>query len=215
MANLSYNEEHQRQITLLHLFLPTGYGILYEAVLAVLALVLFNLSTLSTDLLSKSLNTAHPLSAWDLLLQKSLNDLQQYHVVQQGMLFGLWAVAGALIYILLFRMLQLYIGARQSIGTGVKLVRQEHAQGVLHWLATLHDIFLKVIIFAAAATAIAIGVLVCFGIASQKLHDGLSAAFPASVGSYALSLVGALLSVRLIILGLCLLSDHFRNWYMG
>lgn len=213
MAGLSYNEEHQRQIALRHLFLPTGYGILYETIIAILALILFNLSTLSTDLLSKSLNTAHPLSAWNLFLQKILNELQQHHSVQQAVLFGLWAIVGALVYILVFRTLQLFFGVRQSLGTGMRLVHQDHTQGALRWFASLHDGFLKAIIFVAATITILIGVLVCFGIASQELNDGLSATFPANAGALVLSLVGALLSVRLIVLGVSLLSRRFREWY--
>jgi hypothetical protein len=215
MTALSYNEQHTRLWAVRHVFFPSSYGLVAEIIVGGMALVLFNLSTLSNELFSRDLGSkgGDPLEGWDALFTKVLNSGQSHDVVQKILLFLLWAVAGALLYVLVFRLAQLFFGAKTSLSTGMQLVRQEHAVGLLHWLATLHDFFLKLTIIVLGSAAVIAGVLLCFGIASQELQIGLARSFPSNLWPLVLSLFAAALSVRCVALGISLLSARFRSWY--
>ena len=209
----SYNETRHKQLELRHIFFPSIYGFVSETVVAVVALVLFNVSQLSSQLLTKSFGTADPLSLWSQNFGQVLNDAERPHVVQQIFLFVLWAIVGALIYILIFRLIQVIFRVKQSVDSGVMYVRNDHAEGVLHWLASLHDFFLKAVLILLGTAALVVGAIVCFGIASQELSNGLLMAFPGSAGALFISLVAAVLSVRMVVLGFSLLFRRFRIWY--
>lgn len=213
MATLSYNETKDRQLKLRHIFLPSTYGFISEAVIGIVALVVFNVSTLSNQLISKNFDNADPLPVWNRLFKNALEGLQSHSGVQQVLLFLLWAFVGALLYILVFRILQIAFGVKHSVGTGLRFVRQDHSRGIFYWLASLHDFFVAAIIFIFGAGAILFGSVICFGIASQELRIGLTGTFPTSMEALFLSFAAAILSVRLITLGLSLLSSRFRNWY--
>jgi hypothetical protein len=210
---LSYNETKDRQIKLRHIFFPSAYGLISEIIIAVLALVAFNLSELSNQLLSKNFGNTDPLPLWSQLLRKALDSTQNHYVLQQVLLFALWAMVGALVYVLIFRTLQLFFGVKNSVGTGLRFYRQDHARGIFRWLASLHDLFMAMLILSLGGAALAIGSLICFGIASQELRDGLAGTFPANAWPLLISLLAAVLSVRLIALGISLMSRRFRNWY--
>jgi hypothetical protein len=217
MNPLSYNEQHTRQLTLRHLFFPSTYGLVAEILVGIVVLVLFNLSALSNQLFSGELGTkgGDPLAGWDAFFTKLLNSGQGHAVVQRVLLFVLWGLVGALLYVLLFRLAQLLFGAKSSLSTGVQLMRREHTPGLFRWLATLHDFFVSLIIIALGGAAVLGGALLCFGIASQELQDGLSDSFPANAWPLILSLFAAILSVRFVAIGTSLLSARFRNWYIG
>jgi hypothetical protein len=210
---VSYNESQTRQLTLRHLFYPGIYGMAGEAIIAFLALMLFNVSEFSGQLLGTDLD-ASPFSLWDHPLQHLLDKLDGYAATQQVALFLLWSVVGILLYILVFRVLQIILNVRRTVGTGVKLVRKDHQDGFMRWLGSLHDFFVKALVVLAGIAAVAIGSLICFAIASQELRNGLVGSFPANAVSFALSFLAALLSIRLIVLGLTLASRHFRKWYL-
>jgi len=210
----SYNESHARQLTLRHILYPGAYGVISEAVVALLALILFNLSDFSNRLLVSANTEANPLSLWSQPIQRIFDKLDGLAASQAITLFLVWSVVGILLYILIFRALQIIFNVKRSVGAGVEMVRQDHEKGLVYWLGSLHDLFVKVLIFLAGIAAIATGSLVCFGVASQELHRGLIEPFPANAGALALSFIGALLSVRLVALGLTLASRHFRNWYL-
>lgn len=213
MATLSYNETKTKQLKLRHIFLPSAYGFTCEVVIGVVALLVFNASQLSNQLLTKNFDDADPLPLWNHFFTNILDRLQNLPGVQQMLLFLLWAMVGALLYVLAFRTFQAVFGVKRSVGIGVRFMRQEHTKGLLHWLASLHDFFLTSIIFTLGTAALIFGSLVCFSLASQELRNGLTAGFPDSIQHLLISLIAAVLSVRLIALGLSLLSSRFRNWY--
>ncbi len=213
MATLSYNEERRRELKLRHVFWPGIYEFMSETVIAVLALILFNISWLSAQLLSQNLNNVDPLALWSHIARQSLNAIGKHGDMQQIVLFGLWAMVGVLIYILAFRGIQLFAGAEHSVSRGVGYVRREHSKGLVRWLESLHDFFMLTIISIAGVSALLVGAVVCFGTASQELNNGLSEPFPHSVWPLGLSVLAAIVSVRVIILGISLLSPRFRNWY--
>lgn len=210
---LSYNEERMQTSELRHLLPPSGYTLVAEIVVAVVALVLLNLSTLSAPLggAGSSIN-ASPFSLWSQVLDKLLSP-SQHASIQQILLFILWGIVGALIYIFVFRLLQFFIRARSSLQQGVSLIQTEHSQGAMHYFASLHDFFIKLVIALLGAAAILTGALICFAIASQQLSAGLDSSFPASLGNFAIALIGAFLAVRVIAVGVSLLSPRFRDWY--
>lgn len=213
METSSYNELRQKQIKLRHIFYPGNSAMVVEAIAAVLALILFNASQFSNELLGSSQMT-DPLSLGYQPLRHLAGKLDRFALTQQLLLFLLWAVVGILIYILVFRSLQIFIGVKGSVAEGVDLIRADSTNGLLRWLASLHDFFVKVLIVLAGMVAVLVGALVCFGIASQELSNGLLETFPSNAEAFLLSLVAALLSVRLIALGLTLSSRHFRSWYL-
>lgn len=210
---LSYNEEHQKQITARHLIWPDAYGFVSEAVIGIVAVIIFNATNTGSYLLGTAVDTHEVFSYGLQPLDRLLDHLQQYAAVQQVLLFLLWAIVGSLIYVLVFRLAQIFLGVRDSVGQGVQYVQQEHARGIARWLASLHDFFLKAVVVLAGSAAIIISVTLCFGIASQELNNGLAEPFPGNIGSFVLSLVAAILSVRVAVIGISLLSPRFRRWY--
>lgn len=213
METISYNESHNKQLTLRHIFFPGSYGMVSEAIIALLALIFFNISDFSGQLLGSNLG-ASPFSLWRQPLQHLLNKLDGYATIQHLTLFVLWSIVGILIYILVFRTLQILFNVKHAVGTGVELVRQDHEMGLVRWLASLHDFFVKTLILLTGIAAVAVGSLICFGIASQELRNGLVGSFPSNIGAFILSFIGALISVRVVAIGLTLASRHFRNWYL-
>jgi len=213
MAQLSYNEEQQQTSELRHLFLPAGYTLIIELIVAVVALILLNLSTLSGSLggAGNSID-ANPLSLWSRVFDKLLSPSQGAGV-QQVLLFVLWGIVGVMVYVFVFRFLQLFVRASGSLRQGVSLAQTEHSQGIMRYLASLHDIFLKLIIGLLGTAAILTGTLLCFAIASQQLSAGLDNSFPGNLGNFATALVGAFIGVRVITIGISLLSARFRGWY--
>lgn len=208
----SYNESQLRQVRLRHIFFPGTYGLVGEVIVALLALVLFNVSQFSSQLLGGDLN-ATPLSIWFRPLQHIFSKLDHYYIAQRLTLFVVWSIVGILVYILIFRFLQILMGVRRSVSTGVALVHQDPERGFGRWLASLHNFFTKTLVTLIGVVTIASGALVCFGIASQELRNGLLGSFPGNIWPLLLSLVGALISVRVVALGLSLASQRFRNWY--
>lgn len=213
METSSYNELHEKQIRLQHLFYPGAYAMVAEAAAALLALVLFNSSQFSTRLLGTNQATS-PLSLGYQPFRHLLNELDRLAIAQRLSLFLLWAVVGILVYVLVFRFLQIFINVKGSVAEGVALVRNDSQHGLFRWLASLHDFFIKTLVVLAGMAIVLIGALVCFGIASQELRNGFLESFPSNAEAFALSVIGALLSVRLIALGLTLSSRHFRKWYL-
>jgi hypothetical protein len=213
MLTLSHNETEQRQLKLRHVFLPGGYGFAAEVIVAVTALVIFNVTELSNQLLTKNFNDADPLPVWNQIFKSILDAVQSYYIVQQVLLFVMWAIIGALLYILVFRLLQIAFGVKHSVNTGWRYMRNDHARGALHWLASLHDFFLASIVNIAGGLIVLFGSIVCFGIASQELRNALIDTFPTNAWELALALVAAILSIRFIALGLSLISSRFRDWY--
>jgi hypothetical protein len=83
----------------------------------------------------------------------------------------------------------------------------------VRWLASLHDFFIQAIIVLLGTAALLTGAVICFGIASQELSNGLDSSFPGNLGFFLIGFIGALLAVRVIIVGISLLSPRFRAWY--
>ncbi len=213
MAIFSYNEITSRRLELRHIFFPSAYGLVAEIVIALTALTVFNLQALTDQLLSRNIGNVDPLPLWEVRMRQFLDGTQHYQAVERVLLFAAWALFGALMYILIFRLLQAAFGVKSSVGLGVSFVRENSVGGIFYWLASLHDFFIKLIIIVLGGGAFAFGVILCFGIAIQELRNGLAGSFPGSLWLYLLSLVAAVLSVRLIGLGLSLLWPRFREWY--
>jgi hypothetical protein len=210
---LSYNDYNNQKSELRHLFIPSPYNFVAEAIIAVVALILINLSTLSNNLLNANTGVAtSPLSVLQAHVSKILGRTQ-FMFVQKILLFILWAVVGALIYILVFRCLQLFIRLRGSVHEGAQLIESDHSAGAMRYFASLHDFFWKVIIMVSGIAVFLVGVLVCFGIASQELATCLNNTFPENMGPLLLSLVGAFLAIRMAAIGISLMSRRFRIWY--
>jgi hypothetical protein len=95
----------------------------------------------------------------------------------------------------------------------VEFVREDPEHGFVRWLGSLNDIFVKALVFLVGMAAVILGALVCFGIAIQELRVGLARPFPDNIVPLLLSGVGAILSIRFIMIGLSLTSARFRGWY--
>ncbi|HYH36342.1 MAG TPA: hypothetical protein VD706_02465 [Candidatus Saccharimonadales bacterium] len=218
MEVISHNELSSRQLKLRHIFFPGTAAFISETIVALVALFLFNITNLSDHLVSERFRTedaANPISSWPHVVGNMLDGVGQYYIVQQAFLFLMWAIAGALIYILTFRMLQIGFGVGHSVKTGIGYVKQDHQRGVFRWLGSLHDFFITFLTLLLGVAAVTIGAMVCFGIASQELNDALSGNFPGNLLAWTLSLVAAVTSVRIIVFGLTMVSRRFRNWYTG
>lgn len=200
MEVFSYNETKHHQLALRHIFFPSVYGFLTEAVIAILALIVFNATQLNDRLFNKNFGTFDPFALWSQTLKQLADSAGQHHIIQQVFLLGLWAITGALIYVLAFRLIQIFFGVKQSVDSGVRYVRTDHANGLLRWLASLHNFFLKILIGGLGTAAIFIGATVFFGMASQELNKGLAETLPKNVALLLFSGIAAIISVRLIFL---------------
>ncbi len=212
METDSYNEFKKHQTVIRHLFLPNKYMLIGEFIFSVIILMIFNGYWLSSHIFGNEKGDKDPVSFFSDLFNTVLLEVQKEYLIQQISIFMLWAVAGALIYILIFRSLQVFFGVGHSVSEGVSLTRKEHKSGLIRWLSSLQDIFLKSLIIISCLV-ILIGALVCFGAASQELRASLVYDFPRNAYSLVLSLIGAFVSVRFVTLTLCLLSERFRSLY--
>lgn len=211
--NSSYNDSRRYESELHHLFMPSAYTILAEGIVAVIALLLLNFTILNEQIFSASAGiSTNPLSVWGEVLDKWLPGAQS-SVVQRILLFALWSAVGALLYIFVFRIIQMFVRTRDSLERGGQLIQAEHAAGAWNYLQSLHDFFIKLVVVVVGLTAIFTGALLCFAIASQELSIGLNQSLPDNIVPLLISLVGALLGVRVIVVGLSLLSPRFRDWY--
>lgn len=213
LDTVSYNERQRERSELKNIFLPNKYGLIGEATVGLIALVSFNVSSLSGQFLGEDANTSAALSLSLRPFHRLLGRLDQYAGLEQILLFVLWGMAGALIYILGFRILQIVFGVSHSLGTGWGYMRRDSHTGLVLWLASLHDFFVKALIAIVGMVSALSGALICFGIANQELHNGTATSFPRNLLLILVSLFAAALSVRLIVIGLSLTSRHFRNWY--
>lgn len=214
MEILSRNEERHKNLSLRHMFFPDIYGFISEATIAIVALVVFNANKLSNRLLKDNLDESNPFVFSLRAVDRTWSDIQQIYLVQQVLIFLLWAIVGVLIYVLVFRSLQIIFGVKSSIGTGIRLARQENYKGYLRWLVSLHDFSVKMLVALAGLIVFILGAFVCFGVASQELRSGLLHAFPANLQPLLFSFIAGLLSIRLVVIGISLLSSRFRNWYV-
>lgn len=209
----SYNESEHYRSELRHLFVPSVYNFVAEATIAIIALLIFNFSSLNEHVLTASTGiSANPLSVWGSVLNHWLSGAESAFVAH-ALLFAIWAIIGALAYVLAFRFLQIFVRARSSIQRGEQLIQADHAAGAWRYFASLHDFFLRAIIVVAGLAAILTGALLCFGVASQELSTALDTPFPSSLLNYVIALAGTLLTARVITVGLSLLFPRFRNWY--
>lgn len=213
MPSFSYNEAAAQRLQLRHIFIPSMYGAVSEAIIGLLALIVFNIGTLNHQLVANDFHNVDALPLWQQVIRQMLDSLHSHPKIEQAMLFSLWAVTGAILYIVLFRALQTMFGVKRSVGLGVRFVRQDHKRGLFRWLASLHDFFLAAVIIAAGVFVLVVGVLFCFSYASEELKYGLTVAFPGNIKPLLLSGLFAIISVRLVALSLSLLSRRFRNWY--
>lgn len=195
MDIVSYNEQQNRQSGFRHIFFPSLTTFIYEIVIAALALIIFNFRLLDDKLISTQANPDDPLPRSTDLLSNFFSVIQQYEVVRQVLLFALWAIVGVLIYLLIYRIARLI----KSTSGGA--------------FGSLHDYIVRVMTIIAGTMVVLVGVLVCSGVASQELHAGLVGSFPGNLLQLSLSFLLSYLSVRLTILGICLISDWFRRWY--
>jgi hypothetical protein len=210
---LSYTEQKNKEKKLRRIFYPDIFTFCIESIIAIIALVLFNVSDLSARLLYDGPGKNDPFAYTFGLVGNFFDVVQKYYVVQQISLFLLWAIAGSLVYILLFRLLQIIFGVGYSFNEAFSLYKQENGKGVMRWLGSLHDFFIKTFLIICGVLAFSIAFFVCFGLASQELKAGLIYGFPSNLTAIFLSILGAIISVRLIIIGLSLLSTRFLYWY--
>lgn len=214
MSSLSYNDERLRATELRHLFVPTGYAIISEATIALAVLILSNIGTISDALGGNNAAIdSTPLSLWSQIMNGLFDGLQSNLLLQKIALFLLWAVVGALIYILIFRLAQLFTRASDSVRQGAYLVKAEHEAGFLSYLGSLHDFFMRLVVSIVGTAALLVSVLLCLSIADQQLSTGLNTSLPSSLAPLAIAYIGAWLAVRLVIIGMSLLSVRFRIWY--
>lgn len=214
MAYQSYSDELSSTGQLRHLFIPNRYAALSEAVIAAGLLILLNIGTIS-DVLgghSAGINTT-PLSLWHRVIDHTLAGPQANAAVQRGAVIVLWALAGALVYVLVFRLFQVSVRAEGSVRRGAVLVKTQHEQGLMRYFASLHDFFIKALIGSVGFGSLLFGVLICFSIAGQQLGQGLYESFPGNIGYLAVAYLASLLAVRCSAIGLSLLSARFRAWY--
>lgn len=214
MTNPSYNDNQLETSELRHLFIPNRFAVVFETVIAAVLLMLLNLGAIGDALggHSSGIDTS-PLSLWSQVVDRLLSGWSAGSFIQRALLFALWAIVGALVYMLLFRVFQVSVRARNSVRQGNLLVRTEGQQGLVRYLASLHDFFMRSLVIATGVTALVIGALLCFSIASQQLGIGLDTSFPANLGHFTIAYIGALLAVRTVTIGVSLLSVRFRAWY--
>lgn len=212
---LSHNEAVARESTLRYILWPGKYSITAEFIVGCLALILFNITNLSNQWLGRSVGVNDPFAGWSSILSHLLDKLQGYYIVQQAVIFLLWALIGALMYILIFRTLQVSFRTKQTVQAGVDAFKEGQRPGLTRWFTSLHDFFLRLVITIVGFVLIACSSLICFSLASHELKQSLDNSFPANTLTIIICLLMSLVTIRLLVVGLCLTSRHFRQWYIG
>lgn len=210
---MAYNQENQNNLRLRHLFFPNRLSFLFETALSLGLLFVLNLTAFGEKLFENDIDNSDPVSFGEQLFDQQLADFSANRIFEQISVFLMWAAVGMLIYILLFWVAKIISGTFYSLNDGVKKVRTDSTKGFLRWFESLHDFLLKVLLEFGGLILLLFGIFVCFSFASYQLNFGLMVAYPESIERIILSIVSAILAVRLIIVGLCFLLPRFRRWY--
>jgi hypothetical protein len=218
---LSYNEAEAQRQKFRRLFLPGWLNFAAETLLAVVILLALDLSDIQAGLLTGV--NAHgtiiqnPLPFLAHRLSDALNSVSKYHWASQLTVFALWAVLGMLAYLFIYRVAQISNATARSLREGVMYVRADGNQGLHKWLGSLHDVFMKVLLKGAGLILILVGAFLAFSYANLELHIAFSNIYSGYFGkttSFVIGLLSAMLGMRIIIIGLCFLFNHFRRLYL-
>lgn len=216
----SYNEYVQHRQSLRRLVAPGPLYSLAEATFAGLVLLLLNLSNIEGHLVSDipgADKTAfvNPVDYMPQLVGSLSDTLSQYAWASRATLFIVWALLGMLTYILVFRAVQITNRTTRSLKQGWLYVRREDATGLSKWLGQLHDFMVKFLIRSGGLILITLGVFLVFTYANFQLQIGFSGTYdmPLPLISLLVGLVAAVIGMRVLVLGLCLIFSRFRRWY--
>lgn len=209
---MSYNQDAQNSLKLKHLFLPNAAVLSGEIIFALIALFTLNINNIGSKFTNQNDNTS-PVAFSGQLLDKMWGALNDSYAFQQISLFILWALAGMFAYILIFRLIQIISGVSYSVKNGFQYVKTDSSRGFFRWLDSLHDFFIKLLITISGILLFGYGAFACFGLASQQFETGLAQSYPAYIAPLLISVLSAIIGIRVIMAGLCLLSRRFRNFY--
>jgi hypothetical protein len=139
--------------------------------------------------------------------------INQWEPFMHAAVFTLWAIAGSLAYLLIFRLIQLIYALIYSAEDASKFVKAQSSYGIIFWIISLNEFFKKALIKIIGALLLFASTFVFFIYASNQLKIGISEAFPASAYLLALSFAVAILAMRLLVNGVSLLLPAFTRWY--
>lgn len=210
---MAHNEAQEAQIRLQHFIFPGSVAFMVESFLGILVLLLINIDALSTKFFSEDTDVENPVSYTQTQLDNAWNSLNQSHIFEQISIFILWAMVGALTYILVFRLVQILVSLRYSAEDASKYIEAQSGFGVIFWLISLKDFFATFLVKMVGLFFTLFASIAGFNFASNYLLKTLAGSLPQNLGDLALSLLFAIFAMRIFVSGIGLLFPRFRAWY--
>ncbi len=211
---MSYSEEKRRS-PLLRLLFPPGIVLVLESFISAFLLVIINFTTLETSFFQgypKDLTfTTYSIE----LLNSLLATISQFQLAGQIIIFITWVIIGMLTYILLFQLIQLVAGVSSSVNQGVGYIKTEHSHGIVRWFSSLHNFFLNLIIVSISSLLFGSAIFLAFAFATHNVQLAFTEQLPGTVLLLILSYVATLIGVRLLMIGLCLMTPRLARWYIS
>lgn len=213
MGRVGYYEELENRLRIRHFFFPGPIYFAGEALVAVIALLFLNLSTLGNRLLSNNADRLNPVEYVSDSIASFWTWLNGSAIFENFALFVLWAVVGALAYLLVFRLIQIGTAIFYSAEDAKKLIKAQREFGLVFWLISLDNFFKRSLISLSGVALIVIGAFICFSFASSQLRSGLFASTSDAVLHFLISFAAAAIGIRILVSGIGLLIPAFRRWY--
>ncbi len=144
---MSYNQDHDNSVRLRHLFFPRAISFLIELLVTFGVIFILLIDDLERKFSHKSELSDTGIADYVHQLAMHINDIVFGNdSVGKLSLFCMWAIAGMMIYIVVFKIIQLSSGTFQTMRRGIFYISADHSHGLFRWLGSLHNIFTKFII---------------------------------------------------------------------
>lgn len=212
---MASNQDETRRSTVRHLFLPGTLAFSTEIATASLALIMLNFASFEHAFFHTESGDTSFVSYSGRLFYRFLEAASQLQLVSQVIIFIMWAVAGMLVYLLLYRALQAIYGVSSSLRQGIGYVKTSHSKGLMYWFDSLYNFFISAVTILIGVVAFFGGIFLVFGIASQQMRNGLSTMWPDNLVLFIFTLLAVVVGVRLAIIGICILIPRFARWYLA
>jgi hypothetical protein len=212
---MSYNQEELRNKDLHRLFIPSLLGGFLECLVASLLLVIINFAALEGYLLQRYPKDLTFTSYSSELLNNFLANLSHFYLSGQLIIFVAWAMVGMVGYIIIMRLFRAISGLSTSVHRGVSYIKVDHSHGLVRWLGSLHNFFLKLLIFCIGTVLFVSAIFLIYVYAAHQVQVGFIKTWPLNILPFGLSLLATIAGVRLVVIAACLTMPRFARWYVN
>lgn len=211
---MAYNDDSYKHSEIKRLFLPGKITFMLEVLVATLAFTYLLATDLETKFFNTSYTSGNELTRFSNdLINTVLTRFMANNTVETVLVFIMWATVGMLAYIGIFRGVQIASGTASSVKTGAMYINNEHSEGLVKYMSSLHNTFIKLILAASGMAMVLFGLFLAFSYAYLLLKIGISESTPNNI----LPLIGGSIlgvaGIRIIMTGVCVLIPPLRSWY--